>query len=81
MTDENSNLRYQCRMQEKQISKLTERVKVLEIMQDQDKTELDVLRYVVSKLTGKWKPLQRVEEVNKLASDYKPDWKEKINLF
>ena len=81
MTDENSNLRYQCRMQEKQISKLTERVKLLETLQDQDRSELDILRYVVSKLTGKWKLWQRTEEVNKIASDYKPDWKEKINLL
>lgn len=81
MTDENSNLRYQCRMQEKQISKLTERVKLLEMLQDQDRSELDILRYVVSKLTGKWKLWQRTEEVNKIASDYKPDWKEKINLL
>ena len=81
MTEENSNLRYQCRMQEKQISKLTERVKLLETLQDQDRSELDILRYVVSKLTGKWKLWQRTEEVNKIASDYKPDWKEKINLL
>jgi len=79
MTEENSNLRYQCRMQEKEISKLVERVRFLEMTQEHDRSEMDILRFVVSKLTGKWKHWERIEEVRKLAIDYKPDWMKKIN--
>ena len=79
MTEEIGNLRYQCRIQEKEILRLKEKVRVLEISNDFNEVQISKLRFVVSKLTGKWETLERLREIDRLTEDYDSNWMNNIS--